>query len=201
SASATCIVSINPTAPGSLTVTADYPGDTAHATITGNQTVNVSQPTAHSTSTTITCNPTSVVVGQASTCTATVTDTSTTGATTPKGTVTITETGVTGSFTTCTLAGTTATATCTSTFTPSTTGTAAITASYPGDASHTGSSGTASVSVNPVTTTHVILTFQGFNLDDFDNGVGQLQIQVNGVNVTDIPHFPGTGDYAPYTNN
>ncbi len=61
-----------------------------------------------------------------------------------------------------------------------------------------------SETVTSVTTTPVKLTFQGFNLDDFDNGVGQLQVFVNGHQVVDIPaglnHLTGTGDYAPYTN-
>jgi len=50
----------------------------------------------------------------------------------------------------------------------------------------------------------VLLTFQGFDLDDFDNGIGQLQVLVNGHLVVDIPaglnHLNGTGDYAPYDN-
>jgi len=41
-------------------------------------------------------------------------------------------------------------------------------------------------------------------MDDFDNGVGQLQVYVNGHLVVDIPaglnHLTGTGDYTPYTN-
>ena len=41
-------------------------------------------------------------------------------------------------------------------------------------------------------------------MDDFDNGVGQLQVFVNGHLVVDIPaglnHLTGTGDYTPYTN-
>ena len=41
-------------------------------------------------------------------------------------------------------------------------------------------------------------------MDDFDNGVGQLQVFVNGNLVVDIPaglnHLTGTGDYAPYSN-
>jgi parallel beta-helix repeat protein len=72
---------------------------------------------------------------------------------------------------------------------------------YSGDTNNSGAtSGCEPLTVNSPTTKPVLLSFQGFNLDDFDNGVGQLQIQVNGVNVTDIPHFPGTGDYASYTN-
>jgi len=50
----------------------------------------------------------------------------------------------------------------------------------------------------------VNLTFSGFDLDDFDNGVGQLQILVNGNLVVDIPDglnpLTGSGDYAPYTD-
>jgi len=49
-----------------------------------------------------------------------------------------------------------------------------------------------------------LLTFSGFDLDDFDNGVGQFQVLVNGHLVVDIPaglnHLSGTGDYAPYAN-
>jgi len=50
----------------------------------------------------------------------------------------------------------------------------------------------------------VLLTFNGFDLDDFDNGVGQLQVLINGHSVVDIPaglnHLSGTGDYASYMN-
>ena len=163
SASATCIVSINPTAPGSLTVTADYPGDTAHATSTDTATVNVSQPTAHSTSTTITCNPTSVVVGQASVCTATVTDTSTVTPTTPTGTITFTAVGalpgcgpLSGcgilSAISCPLIG----GSCFVTFTPSATGSATITGTYGGDSTHATSSGSATVTGTGSLTTTAI---------------------------------------------
>jgi PKD repeat protein len=48
------------------------------------------------------------------------------------------------------------------------------------------------------------LTFQGFDIDDFENGVGQLQVLVNGHLVVDLPaglnHLSGSGDYAPYDN-
>jgi PKD repeat protein len=50
----------------------------------------------------------------------------------------------------------------------------------------------------------VLLTFSGFDLDDFENGVGQLQVFVNGNLVVDIPaglnHLSGSGDYGPYDN-
>lgn len=48
------------------------------------------------------------------------------------------------------------------------------------------------------------MTFQGFDIDDFENGLGQLQVSVNGHLVVDLPsglnHLNGTGDYAPYDN-
>src|SRR5207237_10430823 len=46
--------------------------------------------------------------------------------------------------------------------------------------------------------------FTGFELDDFNNGVGQLDVSVNGQLVVDIPaglnHLTGTGDYKAYEN-
>jgi hypothetical protein len=53
-------------------------------------------------------------------------------------------------------------------------------------------------------TAKVLLTFSAFDADDFDNGVGQLQVFVNGNLVVDIPaglnHLTGSGDYTPYTS-
>jgi hypothetical protein len=50
----------------------------------------------------------------------------------------------------------------------------------------------------------VLLTFQGFDLDDFNNGVGQLRVFVNGNLVVDIPaglnHLSGSGDFSLYDN-
>jgi len=50
----------------------------------------------------------------------------------------------------------------------------------------------------------VLLTFQAFDIDDFENGTGQLQVFVNGHLVVDLPsglnHLSGSGDYAPYDN-
>ena len=69
-----------------------------------------------------------------------------------------------------------------------------------------GSTGFATIpeTVTSTTTQPVQLTFQGFDLDDFDNGVGQLQVLVNGHLVVDIPaglnHLTGSGDYTPYMN-
>ena len=48
------------------------------------------------------------------------------------------------------------------------------------------------------------MTFNGFDFDDFDDGVGQLAVIVNGQLVADIPaglnHLTGTGDYESYEN-
>jgi hypothetical protein len=48
----------------------------------------------------------------------------------------------------------------------------------------------------------VLLTFTGSLLDDFDNGVGQLNVLVNGQLVVDVPaglnHLTGTGDFDAY---
>jgi len=53
-------------------------------------------------------------------------------------------------------------------------------------------------------TAKVLLTFSAFDADDWDNGVGQLQVFVNGHLVVDIPaglnHLTGSGDFAPYEN-
>src|SRR5207247_6179765 len=63
---------------------------------------------------------------------------------------------------------------------------------------------TVSATVTVATAKPVILTFRGFDLDDFDNSLGQLQVFVNGHLVVDIPaglnHLSGTGDYTPYSN-
>jgi PKD repeat protein len=63
-------------------------------------------------------------------------------------------------------------------------------------------SATVKETITAVTGNPVQLSFQGFNLDDFDNGVGQLQVTVNGHLVVDIPaglnHLSGTGDFSAY---
>jgi hypothetical protein len=60
------------------------------------------------------------------------------------------------------------------------------------------------VTAPPPPSEAVLLTFSAFDVDDFDNGVGQLQVLVNGQLVVDIPaglnHLSGTGDFASYTN-
>jgi len=47
----------------------------------------------------------------------------------------------------------------------------------------------------------VLLTFQGFDIDDCDNGVGQLNVTVNGQQVVNLPPCPvSTGDNTAFTN-
>jgi len=70
----------------------------------------------------------------------------------------------------------------------------------------TATSGSLSHSATTIVTVRtaqsVLLTFKGYDFDDFDNGVGQLLVKVNGQLVVDIPaglnSLTGTGDFAPY---
>jgi len=95
-------------------------------------------------------------------------------------------------------------ATCSVSYTPTVAGRHVISGSYGGDASHAKSSGSFTVNVRSATGGPVLLTFNGFDFDDFDDGVGQLAVLVNGQLVADIPaglnHLTGTGDYRPYEN-
>jgi hypothetical protein len=79
-----------------------------------------------------------------------------------------------------------------------------ITGSYGGDSTHAQSSGSFNLNVRSRPGGSVVLTFNGFELDDFDNGVGQLAVLVNGQLVVDLPAglngLTGTGDYKPYEN-
>ena len=100
------------------------------------------------TKTSVTCSPSTVVAGNATTCTATVTDTAG-SPTTPSGTVSFSSSPGPGGFTgsPCTLSGSGASASCSVTYTPSATTsnpvrTDTITATYGGDDTHSGGSGT-----------------------------------------------------------
>jgi hypothetical protein len=79
-----------------------------------------------------------------------------------------------------------------------------ITGTYSGDSGHKTSSASFAVNVRSSQGKQVLLTFTGFSLDDFNNGVGQLDVLVNGQLVVDIPaglnHLTGTGDFKPYEN-
>src|SRR5207247_188115 len=117
-----------------------YKGDSAHAVSSGSTPVTA---TIRSTGTSVSCTPTTVPVNGTTTCTATVTDTAGAGATTPTGTVTVTtDSGTFSGGANCTLD---ASGRCAVTYTPSVLGSNTVTASYGGDATHTGSSGSATV--------------------------------------------------------
>jgi hypothetical protein len=64
------------------------------------------------------------------------------------------------------------------------------------------SSGSFSLNIRSLPGGVLLLTFNGFNLDDFDSGVGQLQVFVNGQFVVDIPaglhSLAATGDFNAY---
>src|SRR6267143_2108931 len=99
------------------------------------------------TETQVTPNPASTPIGKSITFKVTVADKSV-PPTPPTGTVSWSDGGAGGSFgsSTCTLgAVNTASSFCTVLYTPSTLGPVTITAAYPGDTYHTGSSGTSSL--------------------------------------------------------
>lgn len=110
--------------------------------------VQISYTIADPTSMTVSCSPGTFVPGGATVCIATVTDTAVSGQSTPTGTVTLTS-GATGTFapSTCTLTGTTASASCPVFFTSLPTGTQQITATYNGDNGHRPSTGTTQITV------------------------------------------------------
>jgi hypothetical protein len=95
-------------------------------------------------------------------------------------------------------------ATCTVSYTPTVGGFQLITGSYSGDSSHATSTGNFTLNVRSPHAKKTLLTFTGFDLDDYDNGVGQLQVYVNGQFVADIPaglnNLSGSGDYTPYSD-
>src|SRR5260370_12548136 len=87
---------------------------------------------------------------------------------------------------------------------PAVTGSPMITGSYSGDSGPSPSSGSFNVNVRSVPPVKTTLTFAGFDLDDFENGVGQFQVLVNGQLVADIPagvnQLTGSGDFGPTDN-
>ncbi len=137
---ASCEVSLTPSAVGLYDVTASYAGENNYyeASTSPSFTQTATGPLA----TSVTCAPLSVTVGKASTCKATVTDTESSGATTPTGTVSFSTSLTTGTFADsghCTLAavaGTTDMASCAVSFRAAKAGVYAITAAYGGDAGH-----------------------------------------------------------------
>jgi serine protease len=143
---ASCSTAYTPTAAGSQSVIAAYPGDGVHQNSTGSASLTVAP---RSSSTSIVCTPSGVGAGTATTCTATVSDASSGASTTPTGTVSFSGGG------TCTLSptGTTRTASCQTTYTPTAAGPQTVDAAYPGDGLYSGSSSTIVLSVSPPQTT------------------------------------------------
>src|SRR5205809_406244 len=159
---ATCSVTYTPgaSAIGHHLITGNYAGDSTHTTSSGTFLLAVTPAPPHTTTTTVDCTPSSVADNSASTCTATVTDTNA-SPTTPTGTVTFT-TNSTGTFNpaagTCTLAAgaTAGTATCSVSYTPTVVGHHLITGNYPGDSTHTSSSGSFNLASTQRTTTTTV---------------------------------------------
>src|SRR5207244_12766391 len=126
------------------TVTATYRGDEFHLASAGpGTTVTVTLPTTRTNKTTVSSSPNTVLAGVTSICTATVTDTSTSGATMPTGKITLSLATQYGGtlYGFCNLSGTGATATCTVPVALLVAFTSNIQASYPGDTTHSSSSG------------------------------------------------------------
>ena len=144
-ASGSCTITYTPpSAAGSVTITATYGGDTTHSGSSGTSALTVNLRTS---STTVSPSPSSVTIGNTITFTATVADTSSGTSSTPTGAVSWGDGGKGGSFSnsgSCTLLS----GTCTTVYTPpSTHGSVTITATYSGDPTHAGSSGTSSLTV------------------------------------------------------
>ena len=158
-------------------------------------------------STTISCSPSTDPVNAPSTCTVTVTDISPGTPSTPTGTVSVSQSPATGGTLsnggTCTLVGSGATATCPITFTPSLgqEGTDTLTATYPGDANHSPSAGTTTVtatqrststsvvctpsSTTPNTSTHCVITVA-------DTSAGTGVTPTGTITLTQSPSSSGT---------
>src|SRR5207244_2686333 len=149
--SASCSVTFTPNASGAHTITATYGGDATHD---GSSDIGRASCRESATTTSVSCTPATVPVGSPTSCTATVTDTTPGVATTPTGTVSFTNSGGTFAAASCTLSGTGSSASCSVTFTPNASGAHTITATYGGDATHDGSSGTTVVTAtkHPTTT-------------------------------------------------
>src|SRR3989454_2142118 len=145
--SGSCSVSIIPSSSGSLSVLASYGGDSSHSTSSGSTTVLVGK---RGTSTMVSCSPSPVTNNTVASCVATVTDTDVGAAITPSGSVGFASNS-TGVFSqpSCALAatGTAGVASCSVNYTPGVTGFHAITASYAGDSSHLGRSGSMTLTV------------------------------------------------------
>ncbi len=132
----------------------------------------------------VSCTPSVFTPGSPTTCTVTVTDTTPGTPSTPTGTVTFTSSG--GSFghvteaatplnqTSCTLAGTGASASCSVSYTPTTLGTNPVRVSYAGDPTLAADIGSTSIASAPVAgVTAALTTTQGMVLVDTPAGGSQ----------------------------
>jgi len=163
--SSSCSVNYTPSALGTPTVTASYPGVPGFASSSGQETLTVNPPDP--TTTTVACTPASFRVSTAvppfvgtTNCVATVVDNA--GApTAPTGSVSFDDGGAGGSFdnTSCTLVdnGDGMSASCSVNYTPSAVSTPTVTASYPGVtptwAASSGAQTLAVTTTDPTTTT------------------------------------------------
>jgi len=174
--SASCSVSVTPTAAGPMSVSARYNGDSTHATSSGSTTINVNK---RATSMAVNCSPNPVTTNSSTNCTATLTDTDVGAVITPTGTVSFASNS-TGTFNlpTCSLTATATTgvANCSVSYTPSIAGHHKITGSYAGDSSHTGSSGSATVTVTtqPRQQPYALVISEQGNVFQYQNGTFTL---------------------------
>ena len=134
---------------GSVTMTASFLGDPAHAATSATTTVSV---VGRQTSTDLSCSPASMAVGRSTTCTATVGDGQLGGTpTAPSGTVSVSgdSSGTFSGGAACTLAGSTNPTSCQITYTPTNlgSGTHTLTGTYNGDSTHATSAGRADLVV------------------------------------------------------
>jgi hypothetical protein len=135
---------------GQIVVTSTYAGDVNHATSSSSSDLSADLRT---TSTSVGCSPTTMSYDAQATCTVGVTDSSPGTSSVPTGTVAVSE-SPTGSgelnSTACTLSA----GACSVTFLSTVTGgTVTISASFAGDTNHSGSSGSAQISIEPPSTT------------------------------------------------
>src|SRR5947199_9529181 len=177
----TCSVQFTPSSTGTVAVTGKYGSDLIHAESSGAGTF---ASTVRATTTAITCSS-PVIVNQTSPCTTNVSDTSPGTATAPTGNVTFTGNGVEGSFSNyvCTLVRADgATSSCSVSFVPTAQGTVTITVNYIGDAPHSPSLGSGSVTASLQATTppssnspqHATPTSSGQSLPSLLSALGGL---------------------------
>ena len=209
-----CTVGYTPAQPFA-SVTAFYPGDASHFASQG---VTTASAAPRTTTTTVVCTPSTFPAGGPTTCTATVRDVSPGIRTAPFGLVIFTATPPNGSFTPggCSLVATGSdTSQCSTTYSSTVATTETIRAQYNGDQTHSGSSGTTTVTVtaaqpatlvlspptatNPVGTTHCVTATVTDAFGNPNPGV-TVVFAVTGVNnpasATSTTGATGTAQYC-----